>query len=455
MSAFDSKIFNPTVFGAYVDRVPRTRMNKLLEAGVLRTRSEIKALFDAQSGGNFATVPMKGLIDGTPQNYDGATTVSPGTTKTYSQGMVVTGRMKGWIENDFSADITGEDFMDNVAAQVATYWEDVDQDTMLAILKGIFLMGANDFTTNHTYDITGETTKTVGATTLNSALQKASGANKDIFKVVICHSVVATNLENVSAVSYLTYTAEDGTQRDLGMATWNGRLLLIDDSVPAVTISSGSGTDGVYTLTVSGAGAVGDAISFDGIEYTCTDDGAGTNEFADGDIASVCTALQALLAVQYATTFTVTKTGTTVVFTQKTAGYGTIPSVVVTQYPSTGTLAANIVETTPGVAATSTINYTSYALGEGAFDYCDCGAKVPNEMFRDPKTNGGQDTLITRQRKLFAPYGINFTKSNMASNSPTTAELELGANWSLVQDSSSTYNIDHKAIPIARIVSRG
>ncbi len=30
--------------------------------------------------------------------------------------------------------------MDNVAQQVATYWDDVDQDTLLAILRGIFAM---------------------------------------------------------------------------------------------------------------------------------------------------------------------------------------------------------------------------------------------------------------------------------------------------------------------------
>ncbi|TQY82738.1 phage coat protein, partial [Clostridioides difficile] len=40
---------------------------------------------------------------------------------------------------------------------------------------------------------------------------------------------------------------------------------------------------------------------------------------------------------------------------------------------------------------------------------------------------------------------------------PTDAELKNGANWELVNDSSNgskTY-INHKAIPIARIISRG
>ena len=77
-------------------------------------------------------------------------------------------------------------------------------------------------------------------------------------------------------------------------------------------------------------------------------------------------------------------------------------------------------------------------------------------MYRNPLTNGGQDTLITRRRKAFIPYGISFTKSSMASLSPTDAELETAANWSLVNDGATTPSyIDHKAIPIAQIKSEG
>ena len=80
-------------------------------------------------------------------------------------------------------------------------------------------------------------------------------------------------------------------------------------------------------------------------------------------------------------------------------------------------------------------------------------------MGRDPKTNGGQDTLYMRQRKVFAPFGISFTKSSMAKNSPTDAELKLGANWEIVHSgeavAANRSYINHKAIPIARIISRG
>lgn len=81
------------------------------------------------------------------------------------------------------------------------------------------------------------------------------------------------------------------------------------------------------------------------------------------------------------------------------------------------------------------------------------------EMARDPKTDGGVDTLYTRQRKVFSPFGISYEKTSQTTLSPTDAELANGANWCLVHSGESGEGdrsyIAHKAIPIARILSRG
>lgn len=99
------------------------------------------------------------------------------------------------------------------------------------------------------------------------------------------------------------------------------------------------------------------------------------------------------------------------------------------------------------------------SLAMAPFPMKTWGAKVPYEMARDPKKNGGEDTLYSRQRKVFAPYGISYEKASQATLSPTDTELKNGANWTLVhtgeaQDNQRSY-INHKAIPIARIISRG
>lgn len=344
---FDSKYFNAEVFGAYLDTVPRVKQNAFLNSGALRVRGDLRMMLADQTGGNFVSVPMVGRIGGDPVNYDGNTNITATSLSTYLQSMIVVGRAKGWTERDFAFDITGgHDFMADIAAQVAEYWDDVDQSIILSILKGIFGVTADGFNTKHTLDISGGTgdAANVDATTLNNAMQQAVGANKNIFRLVIMNSAVATNLENLQLLDYVKGTDANGMQRDMSMATWNGRTVLIDDEGTVETAGSGESA--------------------------------------------------------------VTK-------------------------------------------------YTTYLLGEGCIDYCDCGVKTPNEVSRDPATNGGMDTLYTRQRKLFAPHGFSFVQPTTAIVSPTNAQLETAARWTVVKDTAGTAYYDSKAIPIARIISKG
>ena len=154
---FNSKFFNYEVFRKYIETIPNTRQNLLLQSRAIRNRPELAASLRDDVGGNYLSTPLRGLIGGKPQNYDGQTDIVPESTDTYMHSRVVVGRDKAWEELDFSYDITGgEDFMQNVATQVNDYWNEIDQDTIVSILKGIFNMtGAaeQDFVKSHTYDI--------------------------------------------------------------------------------------------------------------------------------------------------------------------------------------------------------------------------------------------------------------------------------------------------------------
>jgi hypothetical protein len=342
---FDAKSFNPQAFKYRADRIPRTRLNEMRKSRILAGNPDIRSVFTTQDGTGYARIAMRGLLDGDAVNYDGQTDITATSTKTFEQGVVVVGRAKAWVEKDFSHDITGGiDFMDNVAAQVAEYWQDVDQDTLLAVLRGVFSMTSAkgvEFVKKHTFTVDGP----MEATTLNSATAQACGDRKKKFTMIFMHSAVATNLENLNLLTALKYTDKEGVTRDLTLYTWNGKLVITDDGMP-------------------------------------------TEQGEDG----------------------------------------------------------------------STV-YTSYALGEGAIEYEDIGAKVPYEMARDPKTNGGQDTLYTRQRKVFSPKGISYEKKVQASLSPTDAELENGENWDLVHSGEATEAersyIADKVIAICRIKSKG
>lgn len=403
---FDNKNFNSEVFQKYLERVPNLNRNQLIKSRAVRPRPELAQSMSDQVGGNYLVTPLKGLIGGTPSNYDGQSSIEKQHTKTFLHSRVVVGRAQAWTENDFSYDITGgEDFMQNVVEQVAQYWDEVDQSTILSILKGVFNMSGSknaEFVTSHTANICDVvnkegTTGAMDATTLNTAMQKACGDNKGKFSLVIMHSAVATGLENLNLLSYIKYNDANGMQRDTGMATLNGRLVLIDDGMPV-----SNEKDYLYNKVADGA------------EYNA----ANTYYVEDSESAT---------------------------------GYRTLnASTDLASGAFKDSLDYYLREEIPYPA------YTTYVLGDGAIEYTDCGAKVPSEVFRDPNTNGGQDTLYTRQRKSFAPYGISFTKTVMHTLSPSVSDLEDGRNWELVSTGTSTGKeyIDPKAIPIARIISR-
>ena len=391
MALFDQKNFNGEVFGAYVDQTENLNRNELLKSGAIVEKPQYASLLPDQTGGNYLTIPIKARIGGTANNYDGNTNITEESRETYTQSRIVVGRANGWTEKDFSSDITGEDFLP-ASQEIAEYWDDVDQKTLLAILKGIFSMtgaGNVDFVTKHTYDVSDNATEYgFKETTLNNAIQKALGDNKAKFSLAIMHSKIATDLENLKLLAYMKYTDAQGIERDLTLGTLNGRTVLVDDNMP---------TDTAKAKYVKAKQTDKDALEV-------VDTGATKGQVNKADVSTDVTGVKA---------------GDYVVL---------LPAGDV---------------------------YTTYVFGAGAIEYTDCGAKVPYEMDRNPEKNGGETTLYSRQRKCWSPVGISFKDGSIIS--PTDEELEKGSNWQLAQNNKSGAEkyFPIKAIPIARIKTRG
>lgn len=347
MAKFDSKSFNAEAFGAYVNKIPNVNKSELARSKAVCGNENAKLALSGQSGSLYARIPYFGRISAdTSQNNDGNSDVTSSSTTTFEQGFVVASRMDSWTERSFSRNLTaGADFMDSVAEQIGDYKQEVKQGILLAMLKGIFSMktdgtdlkskAAKEFIEAHTLDITSDAESAVGAATLNKAIQKACGDNKSAFSLVIMHSSVATNLENLQLMKYLTYTDKDGITRDLALGSWNGRAVLIDDNMPV------------------------------------SDDG----------------------------------------------------------------------------------EYTTYILGRGAITLEDIGDYVPYEMSRDAKTNGGEDTLYVRDRYICGADGLSFEKPASLTGSASNDDLSNGGNWAVINDGEKA--VPHKAIAIARIISKG
>ena len=352
MAEFNSKSFNPQAFGAYIKRIPNVKKNELSRCGAVGSNSAARKALSSQTGSLYARIPYFGRIDGsTSQNNDGATDVVSTTTTTFEQGFITASRMDAWTERSFAGNISGgADFMDNVAAQIAEYKLDVKQRMLLAILEGVFSMktdgdsvaakAAAEFLDKHVYDISendGEEAM-VNVDTLNKAIQKACGDNKSLFKLAIMNSAVASRLENLKLIKFMSQTDENGIERELEMGTWNGRLVLVDDNMPV----DDSGDEPVYT---------------------------------------------------------------------------------------------------------------TYVLGEGSIILDNIGDNVPYEMNRDPKTNGGQDTLYVRDRYICGVNGISFEKPASITASAKNSDLSDGANWQIINNGVEA--VPHKSIAVCKIISKG
>jgi hypothetical protein len=84
--------------------------------------------------------------------------------------------------------------------------------------------------------------------------------------------------------------------------------------------------------------------------------------------------------------------------------------------------------------------YTTYLFGPGAFAKGAAplgGTPVQGgigtegvEFYRDALASDSD--LINRRRYILHPRGVRFTSSSVAGDSPTNAELEMGANWTRV-----------------------
>ena len=305
----------------------------MLNSGAVQSNSTIRNLI--ANGSNTYTIPFYDVLGGEPDNYDGQTDIkTTEPTGSYQSG-VVYGRAHGWKDRDFIHDFnSGADPMKQITSQVSRFWDKKRQGTILNILDGVF--GTNDNEGGylakwklHIHDVTDEDTGVLTETTMGDAIQKAVGDNSDIFSLCWMHSKVAQNLANLQLLTFRRYTDANGIERQLKIADYNGKTVIVDDDCP---YDAGTGV------------------------------------------------------------------------------------------------------------------YTTYAMGLGALQYADAPVKVPVEMHREAKSQGGFDELITRLRETYHPNGFSYSLPTGVI-SPTNAQLGASANWKIA--------VDPKLIPMVKILSKG
>ena len=208
----------------------------MLNSGAIQNNATIKAMI--ANGSNLYTIPFYDVLGGEPENYDGQTDITTTEPRGKFQTGVVYGRAHGWLERDFVRDFhSGADPMKQITSQVSRYWDKKRQGTVLQILNGVFATtdntgGYQAKWKEHTMDISAEGDGVVGETTLGDACQQAVGDNSDAFSLVWMHSKVAQNLANLQLLTFRKYTDAMGIERQLKIADYNGKTVIVDDDCP-------------------------------------------------------------------------------------------------------------------------------------------------------------------------------------------------------------------------------
>ncbi|HJJ05169.1 MAG TPA: major capsid protein [Clostridiaceae bacterium] len=230
VDVFDNKVFNPQAFGKYIQSLPKERENVLLKANIFESDSEIRDMFANQSTTAYGLIPVTGNFEGTSQNYDGETDLKGQGLDTYYYGVHSYGRAIVGTEKDFTKDlIPGLNPLDQIASKFADRWDDINEDTIISILNGIFSStkkGAKAFAEAHTFEIDGKMTETA----IYDATQKACGDKNKKFRLAIMHSAQATELAKKQLLEYIKYTNEQGIQMNTNIAQWGDKTVFIDDA---------------------------------------------------------------------------------------------------------------------------------------------------------------------------------------------------------------------------------
>ena len=155
---------------------------------------------------------------------------------------IICRRGKPFAASDLAKDLSGQDPLAAVAAQLADYRNKMDQKRLVAVLNGVFGRNVASDSSSLVLDLSANT---MGKTDLLLGAQKL-GDRKLELTAVAMNSAVGTYLSGLDTNASL-YKPSQGAA---SLPTYNGRTIIEDDTIPY------DASTGVATVYLFGRGAV-------------------------------------------------------------------------------------------------------------------------------------------------------------------------------------------------------
>lgn len=231
------------MFADYV-RQQMIERSVLVKSGIAAPDPVIAARCAAGVSGKTVTLPFFNSLD----NADDEevlvedTALTPDKIDASQDVAVICRRGKAFACSDLAADLSGQDPLAAVAAQIADFRNKMDQKRLVAVLNGVFGRNAASDSSSLVLDLSANT---MGKTDLLLGAQKL-GDRKLELTAVAMNSAVGTYLAGLDTNASL-YRPSQGAAT---LPTYNGRTVVEDDTIPY------DASTGVATVYLFGRGAV-------------------------------------------------------------------------------------------------------------------------------------------------------------------------------------------------------
>jgi len=254
-----SDVIVPEIFSPYVQQQTEEK-SRLVQSGALVVDADITNKL--AGGGITFEMPSFRDLDNDDDNVSadtgddvftgGSANSAPKKIQTSQETGVRLSRNQSWSSSDLTTALAGTDPMAAIAESVSRYWSRRLQKAFIATMTGVFADNAaapsGSEHTQHdlTNDISGAT-YSAGVTDFSAeAFLDAAvtmGDSMEDLGMMMVHSIVYNRMQKNNLIDFVP-----DAQGNVKIPTFLGRLVIIDDSVPA--------SSGVYESWLFGSGAV-------------------------------------------------------------------------------------------------------------------------------------------------------------------------------------------------------
>jgi hypothetical protein len=248
----------PSVFTPYVQLLTAQK-SAFVRSGII----EMNPLFDdlLVGGGRTFNLPYWQDLDDTESNVSGDTEADEiaGGTADSTPGNIVANdeisirhsRNRSWASADLAGALAGSDPQEAIASRVADYWVRQQQLMLVNSVRGVIA----DNEANDSGDMVNDIALGIAGTPTEANLfspeefldtAQTMGDFSDSLVAVAVHSVVYTRMQKLNLIDFIP-----DSEGRVTIPTYLGRRVIVDDGLPALTVSGNV----EYSTYLFGAGA--------------------------------------------------------------------------------------------------------------------------------------------------------------------------------------------------------